>query len=399
MPLLDLAVGRDQEAVLVDAAVDAQRADQADVGPFGRLDRADAAVVRDVHVADLEAGPLAVEAAGAQGAEPALVGELGQRVGLVDDLRELAAAEEVLDRRADALGVDQRPRGHVLGVLQAHPLLDGAAELEEALAQLVGGQLVDGAQPAVAQVVDVVDVPLAAPQVEDVADGVDVVLGVERHPVFGDVLVELAVDPEPADLAQAVAVGVEELLVEQLAGLLQLRRVARPQPLVDLQQRTLVVGGRVFLERLEDQRVARLLEDADRAQVAGVGQDLRRGLGDRRAAVDEDLAGGRVDDVAAGDAALELGGRLGVGRVDLLDLVERLEDRLVARVLRAHRAQQRHRRELARLVDAHAQRVLLGDLELDPASALGDDAAGVQLLVARLDLDDEVDARASGEAG
>ena len=162
LAVLDLAVGGDQEAVLVDAAVDAQRADQPDVGPFGRLDRADAAVVRDVDVADLEAGALAVEPAGAQGAEPPLVGELRQRVGLVDDLRELAAAEEVLDRRADALGVDQRARGHVLGVLEAHPLLDGAAELEEALAQLVGGQLVDGAQPAVAQVVDVVDVPLAA---------------------------------------------------------------------------------------------------------------------------------------------------------------------------------------------------------------------------------------------
>ena len=158
--------------------------------------------------------------------------------------------------------------------------------------------------------------PLPLPQVEDVADGVDVVLGVEGHPVFGDVLVELAVDPEPADLAQAVAVGVEELLVEQLAGLLELRRVARPQPLVDPQQRALVVGGRVFLERLEDQRVAGLLEDRDLAEVAGVGQDLRRGLGDRGAAVDQDLAGGRVDDVAAGDPALELGGRLGVGRVD-----------------------------------------------------------------------------------
>ena len=160
-----------------------------------------------------------------------------------------------------------------------------------------------------------------------------------------------------------------------------------------------MVGGRVFLKRLEDQRVARILEDPDRAQVAGVGQDLRRGLGDRRAAVDQDLAGGRVDDVAAGDAPLELGGRLGIGRVDVLDLVERLEDRLVARILRAHRAEQGHRRELARLVDPHAQGVFLGDLELDPASALGDDPAGVQLLVAGLDLDDEVDARASGGAG
>src|SRR6185437_12929680 len=115
--------------------------------------------------------------------------------------------------------------------LQAHPLLDGAAELEEALAELVGGELVDGAEAAVAEVVDVVDVPLAAAEVEDVADGVDVVDRVERHPVLGDVLVELPVDPEPADLAEAVAVGVEELLVEELAGLLELRRVAGPQAL------------------------------------------------------------------------------------------------------------------------------------------------------------------------
>ncbi len=308
---LDLAVGGDQEAVLVHAAVDAQRADQSDVGPFRSFDRTDPAVVRDVDVADFEAGSFAVEPARAQSREPPLVSQLGQRVGLVDDLRQLAAAEEVLDGRADALGVDQRPRGHVLGVLQAHPLLDGAAELEETLAQLVGGQLVDGAQPAVAQVVDVIDVPLAAPQVEDVPDGVDVVFGRERHPVFGNILVELAVDPEPADLAQAVTVGIEELLMEQLAGLLQLRGVARPQPLVDPQQRAFVVGGRVFLERLQDQRVAGILQDLDHAQVAGVGQHLRRGLGNRRAAVDQDLAGIGIDDVAAGDPALELGGRLG----------------------------------------------------------------------------------------
>jgi hypothetical protein len=53
-----------------------QRRDQADVGAFRRLDRADPAVVRNVHVAHLEAGALAVQAARAQGREPALVGEL-----------------------------------------------------------------------------------------------------------------------------------------------------------------------------------------------------------------------------------------------------------------------------------------------------------------------------------
>ena len=61
-------------------------------------------------------------------------------------------------------------------------------------------------------------------------------------------------------------------------------------------------------------------------------------------------------------------------------------------VLRVHGPQQRHGRELAGLVDADAERVLLGDVDLDPAAALGDDAAAVQLAVAGLDLDDEIDA-------
>src|SRR5262249_12234840 len=50
LPLVDLAVGRDQEAVVVHAGVNTQAGDQADVGPFRRLDRADAAVVGNVHV-------------------------------------------------------------------------------------------------------------------------------------------------------------------------------------------------------------------------------------------------------------------------------------------------------------------------------------------------------------
>ncbi len=222
MAVLDLAIRGDEEAVLVDPAVDPQRADQADVRPFRSLDRADPAVVRDVDVADLEPGSLPVQAARPERREPAFVGELRQWVRLVDDLRQLPSAEEVLDRRADALGVDQAPRGDVLGVLQAHPLLDGPPELEEPLAELVGRQLVDGPKPAIAQVVDVVNVTLPLAEIEDIADRVDVIERVERHLVVGDRLVELPVDPEPADLAQSIAVGVEELLVEEFLGLLQL---------------------------------------------------------------------------------------------------------------------------------------------------------------------------------
>ena len=157
LALDDLAVRRDQEAVLIDAGIDRQAGDQTDVGSFRRLDGTDPAIVGDVHVAHLEPGPFAVESAGPQGAEPAFVGELGQRIGLIDDLAQLAAAEEILDGRRDALGIDERTRRHVGLFADRHAFLHGAAQLEEALAQLVGGQFVDGAQPAIAEVVDVVD--------------------------------------------------------------------------------------------------------------------------------------------------------------------------------------------------------------------------------------------------
>ena len=183
LAVLQLLIGRDEEAVLVHAGVDGQAGDQADVRAFRGLDGADAAVVRNVHVADLEAGPLAVQAAGAQGRKPPLVREHRERVGLVDHLRKLAAAEEILDRRRNALRIDQAAGRHVLEVFQAHPLLDRAPQLEEALAQLVGGQLVDGPQAAVAQVVDVVDfrVGLVVAQLHQIVDGGDQVVGAQRH--------------------------------------------------------------------------------------------------------------------------------------------------------------------------------------------------------------------------
>ena len=95
--------------------------------------------------------------------------ELRKRIGLIDDLRQFAAAEEEIDRAADALAVDQLgDSAEFVGVFEAHALLDGALELEETLAKFFAGQFVDGAQAAIAQMVDVVDVTFAASQLEHV---------------------------------------------------------------------------------------------------------------------------------------------------------------------------------------------------------------------------------------
>ena len=77
------------------------------------------------------------------------------------------------------------------------------------------------------------------------------------------------------------------------------------------------------------------------------------------AALDEDLAGpiaaDRIDDVADRDLAFDLGRAAAVGDLLLDRFVERPQDIGVEPVLRIHRPQQRHRRELAALVDADGE--------------------------------------------
>ena len=141
--VLDAPVGRLEEAVLVGARVNRQRVDEADVRPFRRLDRADAPVVRRVHVAHLESRALARQAARAQRRDAPLVRDLGERVVLVHELRELRGAEELLDRGRHRLGVDHLLRHQRLGLGDRQALLDGALDAHQTDAEGVLRHLAD----------------------------------------------------------------------------------------------------------------------------------------------------------------------------------------------------------------------------------------------------------------
>ena len=162
----DLAVRALDEAVLVDAREGRQRVDQADVRAFRRFDRADAAVVRRVHVAHFEAGALAGQTARSKRRQAALVGDFRQRVGLVHELRQLRGAEEFAHGGSRRLGVDQVLRHDGVDLDRGHALLDGALHAQQADAVLVLHQFADRTHTAVAEVVDVVDFALAVAQVD-----------------------------------------------------------------------------------------------------------------------------------------------------------------------------------------------------------------------------------------
>ncbi|CAB4972780.1 unannotated protein [freshwater metagenome] len=85
----DLAVRGLDETERVDSRIRRERSDQADIGAFRGLDRAHAAVVRRVNVANLEASALTRQTARAEGREATLVGQARERIRLIHELRQL----------------------------------------------------------------------------------------------------------------------------------------------------------------------------------------------------------------------------------------------------------------------------------------------------------------------
>ena len=134
-----------------------------------------------MHVADFESGAFARQTAWSKSRETPLVRDLGQRIGLIHELRELAGAEELADRGHHRLGVHQVVRhGRRHFLVHRHLFLDGALHAHQADAELVFEQLAHRAHAAVAQVIDVVHRADAAAQLQQVLDGVDEVFVIER---------------------------------------------------------------------------------------------------------------------------------------------------------------------------------------------------------------------------
>ncbi len=261
------AVGRFDETEQVHLPVGGQCTDEPDVRALGGLDRAHAAIVREVDVADLEACSLARQAARAERREATTVGEAGERVDLVHELRELAGAEELLDRGDHRPDVDECHRRDRLDVLGGHALADDAFHAGEADADLVLDELADRADAPVGEVVLVVEAVAGlahgeAQQVgaggQHLGAGEDGLVGIgylefepEQLLAALDLGAEFAVQLVAADPGQVVAARLEEGVAQVGACGFDGRRFAGTHALVDLQQchilRRLAVAGLEFL--------------------------------------------------------------------------------------------------------------------------------------------------------
>ena len=390
-----------------------------------------------MHVTHLEAGTLTGQTARAECGDAALVGDLRKRVVLVHELRELAGTEELLHRRRNRLGIDQVLRHQAFAFGHRQTLFDRTLDAYEANAELVFGHFADTAHATVTQVVDVIDDTLAVADVDQGLQDRDDVLAAQYAGTLDLGTTDTAVELHPADSRQVVALGSEEQVVEQRLGGVLGWRLARAHHAIDLDQRFELIGGRIDLQRVGNERTTIDVVGVQRLEAYDLRlDDLRHDVdGQLGVALGDDLAGGRMHDrlgdgtaqnvvhwhlelfdaglvelvdVASGDAAALLDDDLAAVILDVessdlaaqtlryqfqrqgfafdvedVGIVEGVQDLFGAVI---ERTQKHRRRQLAATVDTDEHCVLRIEFEVQPGAAVRNDTRGVQQLAGAVGL-------------
>ncbi len=428
---LDHTVRAFQETVLIGTCISSQRVDQTDVRTFWRFNRTDTTIMGRVYVTHFEACTLTRQTARAERRNTTLVSDLRQRVVLVHELRQLAGTEELLDRRGNRLCVDQVLRHQPFAFCHRQTFFDRTLNAHQTYTELVLGHFTHAAYATVAQVVDIVDDAFAVTDVDQGLQHRNDVLATQ-HPGTLDLgPTDTAVELHPTYGRQVVALRREKQIVEQRLGSVLGWRLARSHHAVDLNQRFELIGSRVDLQRVGNERAAidvvgvqRL--EANHLRLDQLGQYFDGQLG---VALGNDLPSRRVHDGLCRGAAQDVVHRhierFDAGLVELIDMargnpatlldydlavlvgdiergdlaaqtlrnqlqtqrfalnvehvgvVERIKDFFGAVI---QRAQKHRRRQLAATVDTHEDGIFRIELEVQPRATVRNDTSGIQQL-------------------
>ena len=168
---INAAVRSFHEAIFVDNCKGGQRTNQADVRTFRSFDRTHTTIVRVVYVANFIACAFTAQTAGAQCGQTTFMSQLCQRVVLVHELGQLAAAEEFFNSSNNRTNVDESLRSDNLSILNGHTLFNYSFHTSKANTELVLQKLTYTANTTVAQMVNVIASAMTVHQVQQVVEG------------------------------------------------------------------------------------------------------------------------------------------------------------------------------------------------------------------------------------
>ena len=434
----DAAIRRFDEAIFVDAAERGQRVDETDVRAFRRFNRADAAVVRRVNVADFEACTLTCQTAWSKCGHTTLMRHFRQRVGLIHELRQLRRAEEFTDSRHSRLGVDHVVRHHRRNIDRRHTLLNSALHAEQADAILVFQKLTDRADTTVTEVIDIVDFALAVLQIHKGLHNGQNVFVAQRRQIVGRVEAKAHVELHATNRGKVITLIVEEQASKQRFSRFLRRWFARTHDTIDAVERHVAVFSLIDLQRVADPRSRVHMVNVEQFEAVNaclvklfevLGRDFFTGF-------DVDLTGLLIDEVQRRITAEDFFGRdqqgfkailgslIGRARADLLagwehdftglgvnDVIERLlatpvfgdvrhdparrraaEGHCVVELMQnffrrqAQGQQQRCHRQLALAVNTNVDDILGVKFKIEPRAAIWNDAGREEILARRVGL-------------
>ena len=129
-----------------------------------------------VNIADLKASAFTRQTTGSKGGHSPLVGDFGQRIGLVHELAQLIGSKEGINHRTQGPGINQIGRGKYFVVPDIHALADCPGHTGQTHTKLGKQLLPNRAHPAIAQVVNIIHIGLGIGQLDQVLyDGHNVI--------------------------------------------------------------------------------------------------------------------------------------------------------------------------------------------------------------------------------
>ena len=144
--------------------------------------------------------------------------EFSQWIRLIHELTQLTGAEELLDGGDERLGIDQLGRGERVGLTDRHPFLDDSLKAVQTNTHLVLKQLTHGADPAITQMIDVIEAGTTNIQLkidQIIKGGQHILMGEGAHGVWNRET-ELLIDLVATHSTEVVALGIKETGLQKL---------------------------------------------------------------------------------------------------------------------------------------------------------------------------------------
>ncbi len=337
--------------------------------------------MRGVHVTDFKARALTAQTARPKGAQAPLVGQFGQWIRLIHELRELTAPEEITNHGGQSLRIDEFLGSQFLRlrVQKHHAVARQTFRARQSDPALILHQFAHRANAAAAEMVNIINRAFATAQTDEILDSRDKIFLFEDAAFVLGVKAQLLLNLIAPHPAQIVAARIKEQALEKLTRIRGRRGIARTQLVIDFLQRVVGAGNATFLaDALQNQPVIPAhIHHVNRGNTGGL-QLFQQVRGNRLKFLDQYTLAVRIHHVIFDHAAFELL-RLGFGHVELFKGVEQPQQFLIRAI--AQGAQECHRQEFAAALFAiqiDIQQVRGVKLHFDPGAPVGDDAERMQ---------------------